>query len=67
MYVCLYDCVCILYQKKIHTYFQCSQFLPPKIVFSTQFFGWLYPIPCDQVIRSAIANLVSATKSKHPS
>ena len=34
------------------TYFQCSQFLPPKIVFSTQFFGWLFTIPCDRVIRS---------------
>ena len=51
--MCVYDCMCILYRKKIHTYFQCSQFLPPKIVFSTQFFGWLYPIPCDRVIRSA--------------
>ena len=48
--MCVYDCMCILYRKKIHTYLQCSQFLPPQN--STQFFGWLYPIPCDRVIRS---------------
>ena len=57
VYVCIRLCVCVCIVSKEDTYlFPVFADFTPKIIFSTQFFGWLYPIPCDRVIRSDIVS-----------